>query len=144
MEVSVLLEDGRKLDGVLYAPPSGPAGDPGRLVDRLNDDSESFVALDHGEESFLLSKQAMVWVRLAAAADDGTVEQGAQVHEVNLVLTNGDSLAGTLRFAMPPERCRLLDYLNSAPGFITLERERQQVLLNRRFIGRIKDPSRGG
>ena len=43
--VRVALADGVTLDGALFAPAAGPDGAPGRLIDRLNEEQEHFLAL---------------------------------------------------------------------------------------------------
>ena len=45
VRVQVLLQDGRQLSGEVYVPETGPYGQPGHLIDRLNQESEDFLAL---------------------------------------------------------------------------------------------------
>ena len=59
--VRVLLEDGQKLEGGFYVPATGPDGNPGRLLDRLNDASEEFLPLA-GRYETLLNKACIVTV----------------------------------------------------------------------------------
>ena len=63
--VRVTLENGRTVEGGLYVPAIGPDGQPGRLLDRLNDEAEQFLPLA-GRHETLLNKSAIVSVQLAS------------------------------------------------------------------------------
>lgn len=133
--VRVLLEDGRALEGGLYAPVTGPDGNPGRLLDRLNDDTEEFLPLA-GRYETLLNKSWILTVQLASGHEqpEGIESEVAREQRVRVTLTQGEPLEGWIRYLMPEERGRLLDYLNEAPRFIPLIGESRVTLIHRRFI----------
>ena len=140
VEVSVLLADGQELEGVFYAPEAGPDGGPGRLLDRLNDPTEDFVPLSHQGENFLVNKMRVVWVQLGVGQTryERADSEGAQEAKVRLGFGHERTLDGRLAYIMPPERSRLLDYLNAAEGFIPLLGEERATLINRKFVSMVQ------
>jgi hypothetical protein len=133
--VRVLLDDGRTLDGGFYVPAMGPDGKPGRLVDRLNDDSEEFLPLA-GRYETLLNKSWIVITQVAAGYEraEGIEDEVAREQRVKMILTQNQAVEGWIRYLMPEEKARLLDYLNAAPRFIAVIDESRLTLVQRRFI----------
>ena len=140
--VRVLLDDGRTVDGGLYVAAIGPDGRPGRLLDRLNDDEERFLPLA-GRYETLLNKSAIVSIQLASGHEraEGIEETVAREQQVQMVLSQGDVVEGWIRYLMPEEKARLLDYLNTAPRFIAVIGERRVMLVQRRYIVSIQELS---
>lgn len=138
--VRVLLEDGRKWEGGLYAPAAGPDGNPGRLIDRLNDDAEEFLPLA-GRYQTLLNKSRIVTIELATGEEQAECieSEAARGQQVKITLTCGVTLAGRIRYLMPEGRGRLLDYLNAAPRFIPLIGESRVSLVHRRFVVSVQE-----
>ena len=135
---SVRMCDGSILEATLFVPKSGPDGAPGRVIDRLNDEGERFVPAKVGGRHELLNTDRIVWVRLETAeVTADPVVPASHAHDVGVTLSDGATVEGTVRFVMPPERSRLLDYCNAAPTFILLEGP-TPTILNRRFIMRIE------
>jgi hypothetical protein len=134
--VRIVMDDGRRLDGRFWVPEVGPDGDQGRVRDRLNDDEEGFVPLACGEDRLLLNKSGIVTVELdrqlehLAGGDDAVAREVA----VRITLVGGNSLVGRLRLRMPPERARVLDYLNAAPRFVPLLGEDKITLVHRSYV----------
>jgi len=141
VEVEVLLEGGEKMEGLLYAPTAGPSGGPGRLSERLNDGDEHFLPLVAVANAHLLSKSWIMTVLLPPGEEEAESQQGEQAEEcsVVMILKGGLNLTGRLRYTMPPEKRRILDYLNAAPQFIPLLQEGRTILVNRKFLVRIRD-----
>jgi hypothetical protein len=137
--VRVLLDDGRKLEGGLYAPGARADGTPGRLVDRLNDDTEEFLPIARYET--LLNKACIISVELAAGEEqaEGIENAVAREQQVEVALIGGTTLSGWIRVLMPEERGRLLDYLNAAPRFIPVIGENRVTLVHRRFIVSVEE-----
>ena len=135
-EASILLDDGRTLEGQLFLATTGPDGRPETIWERLNDAGEEFVPMACGRDRFLLNKSGILTVTVpreedALHEDDGN---GAKEVAVRLTLTGGISLLGRLHIAMPVERSRVLDYLNAAPRFLPLHPPHGITLVHRRFI----------
>jgi hypothetical protein len=53
---------------------------------------------------------------------------------VRLSLTGGISLVGRFRISLPPERSRVLDFLNRAARFLPLVGQNRVTLVQRRYI----------
>lgn len=140
--VRVRLEDGRTLDGGFYVPTMASEGRPGRLLDRLNDGAEYFLPLA-GRYETLLNKERIVTVQLASGHHQAEgIEDGfACEQRVRINLVQGEILEGWIRYLMPEEKTRLLDYLNSAPRFIAVISEPRVTLVQRRFIVGVEELS---
>lgn len=68
------------------------------------------------------------------------IEDGvAQEQQVKVTLPRGKMVEGWIRYLMPDERGRLLDYLNTAPRFIPLIGENRLTLVHRHFIVSIQE-----
>ena len=136
VEATVLLEGGLELDGKLFTPELGPNGEPGRLQDRLNDPTKDFLPLSTARGPLLLNTGWIVSVRLAAGEEpeESGEPGGHEAMAVHLRLAGGSTVMGKLPFSMPPERSRLLDFLNAGPRFVKLIDEGGTILVQRRFI----------
>ena len=62
---------------------------------------------------------------------------------MRISLAGGTSLLGRLAIRMPPERARVLDYLNSAPRFVPLLGERQVTLVQKHFVVTVRNAVEG-
>ena len=146
-EVPVIVElrDGSERRGHLYASASGPGGRPGRLIDRLNDDEERFLPLTDGGRGWLLNKDWIV--RVAVDVDHRALEleseAGAHRVEVRFEMASGSAIEGTVFYTMPPDKQRLLDYLNSEGRFIPLRHDGGAWLINRDHITQVTNRSDG-
>jgi hypothetical protein len=136
VSVRILVDDGRTLDGVLFTTDNGPGAPPEDVLHLLNATDQDFVPLVCGRDSFLLNKAGIIWVQVsgAAAQEIAVATIAARSVPTRLTLTGGLSLVGTLAIAMPPERSRVLDYLNAAGRFLPLFGEGSVTLVQRGFV----------
>ncbi len=133
--VRILLDDGRTLDGSIFTSVTGPLGGPETILERLVDPAEEFLPLACGEDRLLLNKTGIILVQCPAdAVGPAAGAQGAKEVPVRVSLAGGTSLLGRLSIRMPPERARVLDYLNSAPRFVPLLGDRDVTLIQKHFI----------
>lgn len=132
----IVLDDGRTLDAEFFAAPIGPDGLPERLLDHLNDPSEEFVPVAVGDDRFVLNKSGIIMVHVAGGPEAAGMPETFEGHEaaVRLSLTGGLAVIGRLPISMPPERSRVVDYLNAAARFVPLLGEGQVTLVQRGFI----------
>ena len=121
--------------GEVFLRPRESAQRGERLLDVLTE--RAFVPVRRaGEGVVFLAPRHLSWVRLdlLAALDelDPEAEDDASsaVARVLLELSHGDTLAGTLRYALPAETRRLGDYLERAPSFFPLRTEDWVYLVN--------------
>jgi hypothetical protein len=134
--VRMILDDGRTLDAEIYVAPIGPEGGPERVVDRLNDPHDDFLPVASGGDRFVLNKAGIILVQLSGGPEAAGIPETFEGHEVavRLSLRGGLGLIGRLPIAMPPERSRVLDYLNDAPRFVPVLGEGQVTLVQRACI----------
>jgi len=111
-----------------------------RLSDLLNGDQAFFPALDgeSGEMTFL-NRGGIAVARVAAEheRDPATELTLPSEHEVEITLVDGGRLCGLLSFVLPPERSRLIDFLNDAPPFFALLEAEHVALVNKRYVARV-------
>jgi hypothetical protein len=136
VEARILLDDGRTLDGKVFTTDSVPGGRPEDVLHLLNDASEDFLPLVCGRDSFLLNKAGIIWVQLtgANAAEVAEQAESGRPAPVRLTLAGGLSLVGTFSIVMPPERQRVIDYLNAAGRFVPLFGDGAVTLVRRSFV----------
>lgn len=141
VRVEAILGGGERLEGALYAPTAGPGGGPGRLSERLNDGDEHFLPLVSEDGAHLICKDWLMVIRMPEGEEELEFEQSDQVRDcrVEMHLEGGSVLTGRLKYLMPLEKRRILDYLNAAPRFITLLENGRAILVNRRFLIRMRD-----
>ena len=140
VKVRVKLVGGQELTGIMYVPTIGISGGPGRLLDRLNDESDTFVPLTVGERTHLLQRAQILLVRVEDDEEDrieAAIEEQESLYSlevrVRLQLTSGEKIAGALGYLRPMGQERLLDYLNSERRFIALHVDRL-IYLNKSQI----------
>lgn len=147
IEVLITMEDGEALEGVLYVPATGHGGGPGRLGERLNneDERERFIPLAQERAAFLVNKTRIMLVELPPGEEELEFQEAesGREREVEIGMKGGLRLIGRLKYTMPVEKERVLDYLNAAPLFIPMLRDGRVVLLNSRYLVKIKDLESG-
>jgi hypothetical protein len=99
----------------LFTSEAGASGAPEDALQFLNANPEDFIPLMCGQDSFLLNKAGIIWVQLAGAGADeiAAVSRIGRLVPVRLTLAGGISVVGTLSIVMPPDRARVLDYMNA-------------------------------
>src|SRR4051794_15590579 len=91
-----------------------------RLSDLLNGSADFVPALDVDSDAMtFLNRHAVSVARVAReveteAGDDVTIPTE---QEVEITLMDGASLTGLIAYVLPPDRSRLVDYLNDASPF---------------------------
>ena len=132
---TVVLDDGRTLECTLFTAVSSPEGGPQLVIDRLNDAEEEFVPVSSGDDRFLVSKPGIVTVQITQRDEMDAMETDAgREAPVRLSLAGGVGLVGRFRIVMPPERSRVIDYLNEASRFVPLFGEDRVTLVQRGYI----------
>ena len=111
---------------------------PERLSDLLNAGDEFVPALDNATDAMtFLSRHGIAAARVAPELEWGEELTGGEQHELEITLVDGTVLRGTVTFVMPPDKSRLLDYLNDAQPFVRLSEREKVALVNKRHIARV-------
>jgi hypothetical protein len=137
--VEVILPGGAARQVTVFLAEFAPThSGPERLSDLLNAPDEFFPAVDAATEAMtFLGRHGIAAARVAPEWELGEELAGSGQNDVEIILTDGPHLRGTLRFALPPGRTRLLDHLNDAQAFVRLEETDRVVLINKRHIARV-------
>ena len=137
----VLLPGGgaRRVALFLAQAASGHAG-PELPSDLLNGQHEFVPALDEaGGGMTFLQRGAIAVDRVARAAEQEDAEALTlpTEHEVEVHLVDGAVLTGLVSYLRPPDRSRLVDFLNEAPPFFRLLEAGTVALVNKRHVARV-------
>lgn len=141
VKVRLHLQDGRDLAGTMFVPAIGPDGEPGHLVDRLNEETEEFVALREGRRTHLIHETRILtaWVDEDDEVDERAekeIEEADRSRKllVKLHLTSGNEIIGHLSYVQLLDHERLQDFLNTARRFIALRVENRVTYVNRQQV----------
>ena len=137
VQVVVYLTQGEPLVGKLFVPAEGPGGRPVRLSERLAAPDDRFLALVQEDGSRLIAREMILRVELLTA-EDAAIEHEPGEGAPSLAtcrMADGSVLEGTISFAMPPGRERLIDYFNSQPdAFVPFHTGRTLSLIHLRQV----------
>jgi hypothetical protein len=140
--VRILLDDGRTLDAGIFTSATGPRGGPETVLDRLADPTDEFLPVACGEDRMLLNRKGIIFVQCPRDAVGSEADEAdARLVPVRVSLAGGMNLVGRLVIRMPPERARVLDYLNAAPRFVPLLGEREVTLVQKHFVVSVRSAS---
>jgi hypothetical protein len=137
-QVEVLLPGGAVRQVTIFLAEYASAHDgPERLSDLLNGGDDFVPALDLASDTMtFLGRQSIAAARVAPDWDEEDAPATSQ-QEVEITLTDGTELHGTMAFVMSEEHSRLLDYLNDSPPFLRLIEQGRVALVNKRHIARV-------
>jgi len=111
---------------------------PERLSDLLNAEAEFVPALDVGTDTMMfLSRHSIAAARVGHEWELGEQPEEGVQHDVEITLTDGTTLPGSVFFLLPHSASRLLDYLNDAQPFVRLAEPEKVALINKRHIARV-------
>lgn len=112
-----------------------------RLSDLLNGASEFFPALELSSNTLLfVHRVSVVYARLPLPLEAELEEQDTipTEHEVRVGFADGQRIEGLVTFVLPPDRSRLIDYLNEKPPFFRLVDKQQATLINKRYVSHVQ------
>jgi hypothetical protein len=137
-QVEVLLPGGAVRQVTIFLAEYASAHDgPERLSDLLNGSDDFVPALDLASDTMtFLGRQSIAAARVAPDWDEEDAPATSQ-QEVEITLTDGTELRGTMAFVLSEEHSRLLDYLNDLPPFVRLMEQGRVALVNKRHIARV-------
>jgi len=136
VRAEVLLTGGRTLDGFLHLQPlasfhSGPET-PEEALNR----NESFIPITSDNRSVLVAKRQVlaVTIRSVVAPSDIDRVEAARTLGMQVELSDGTGFVGAVTSELPPDRGRVLDYLNHEGGFFCLVDQDAMRFINRLHV----------
>jgi CheY-like chemotaxis protein len=140
MPFKVWTVDDASLDARVYLrlDAEGHAG-PETLQDRLNDPGQ-FLTLSVDADPPVVFLNKVQVIRAEVTEEAPTPEEdsaGVSIERVTVQLINGEQLAGSVRIEGRAGQCRLSDFLNTQPAFLSLHGTDRLHLLHKRFIVRV-------
>ena len=137
----VITEGGQEIQGKLFAALEGQFGEPGLLIDRLNDDTEPFLPVVTDDDTVLVNTQRIVMIRVAADAAAGMSDLEGDPVGLRLHLLDGLALTGHVHIDLPPENRRVLDYLNHLSRFFAVTTPTGICAVNSRHVVSAREAS---
>lgn len=133
VRAEVLITGGRTLFGALHLQPlalfhSGPE----TPEDALNR-NEAFFPLTSEKQTVFLAKSQVIAVTVRSMLPVRDVErlEAARSLGMQVELSDGSNFTGAVTSELPPDRARVLDYLNHATGFFCLIDQDAMRFVNR-------------
>ena len=146
VEVDLQIEGGVRMRGAVFVSQQAETHEGReRVLDLLNKARRTYLPMQSEGETKLIHKDRIVMIRSLDERDCQLTLEGPGDHPeipVRLCLAGGASSGTAGSIAMegnvivegPPERRRLLDYLNEAPRFFPLVRDDGVYLVNQSFV----------
>ena len=133
VKACIRLADDNRIDGELYAGVERADGEPGRLVDRLNNLSEKFIPVAVDGTHLLLNKSAVTSLDIEGGRYEieDLDKPGAREIKVRITFSERHSVSGSFFTCLPGAHRRALDYLNLGRcRFLALYCNGRAVLVN--------------
>jgi hypothetical protein len=109
-----------------------------RLSDLMNGPNEFLPAVDLTTDTMsFVGRAGIAAARVGREWESSYGLGDAEEHEVEITLAGGTTLRGIVQFELPPDRSRLLDYLNDVKPFVRLDEGEKVILVNKRHIARV-------
>lgn len=142
VSVEVVLPGGATRRVALFLSGSAAGhGGPETVSDLLNGGDDFIPAFDEDAAAMaFLHRQAVAVARLPAADEPDPAGQATipTEHEVEVALADGSRLRGFVSFVLPPERARLVDFLNADRGrFFRLAEAGGVALVSRAHVASV-------
>ncbi len=133
VRVEVLVAGGGTLDGFLHLQPlasfhSGPESPE----DALNR-KEQFLPITSDNRTIFVAKNQVLAVTIRTVLQTSDVDrvEAARTLGMQVELSDGTGFVGAVTSELPPDRARVLDYLNHAEGFFCLVDQDAMRFVNR-------------
>jgi hypothetical protein len=140
--VMVMFAGGEVVEGdVVLSPASRSGAGPQAPWDFLNE-LDPYFALDPADgHTMLAAKEQVVWVELSQPAANADAGAGHPV-PVEVTLTAGPPVSGSLLVGAPTSHARVLDYLNAnRERFLCVVQPDRVILVNRGAIVHVHELS---
>jgi hypothetical protein len=145
-EAELALSSGGLLQGWFFLSGSSATHTgPERVADVLNAESGFFpfqVPATAQPDTVLINRSHLISVRLLEQTTEARLDPGydvAAVRHVEMLLSNGEMLSGSVRIYRVPGRDRLSDYARSADMFRYVENEEGTFVVNYAHIVQLRE-----
>jgi hypothetical protein len=108
-----------------------------RVSDLFNGPGEFIPAYDPDKnEAVLLRRDGVLGVRVAADLEPPSeaTHTVPDEHELQIFLDDGSALRGLVTYVLPPDRARVIDFLNEAPRFFRIQEQDRVALVNKLHV----------
>ena len=133
VRAEVLVTGGRTLTGFLHLQPLALShSGPETPEDVLNRD-EAFFPLTSESQTMFLAKSQVIAVTVTTVLPVRDIDrvEAARTLGMQVELSDGSEFVGAVTSELPPDRARVLDYLNHAHGFFCLVDQDAMRFVNR-------------
>lgn len=111
-----------------------------RVSDLLNGDAEFFPAQDLDKKVMtFFNRTQILSVRVEASEEPSSADSHTipTEYEVELTLSDGTRVRGLVSYVLPPDRARVVDFLNEAPRFFRLLEAGKVALVNKHHVAQV-------
>lgn len=138
--VTVVLSDGRRLDGDIFLQARARfRPGPEEPVDLLNDDDPYFPLSCAGRDLLLIAKDQVSLVEASVPGSD-VADEPLVGMDVEIWLADGNAVCGSVFPETRSDRPRLLDFLNTfSARFLAVFAADRVSLVNRRLIAHVRE-----
>jgi len=137
-EVEVTSPDGEARSFSVFLAERTSHGGPERVCDLLNGPREFLPAIDCKTDAMtFLARSSIAVARVEGPLWDVDELNLPIEHEVEVVLTSGQVIAGLISYVLPHENCRVVDYLNDPAPFLAVVEGERVALVNKRYVQRV-------
>jgi hypothetical protein len=146
LDADVTCADGRRFRGCLFVPAAAAThAGPTRAEDWMNEPTPFFpFASKEGGPPVLLNKREVLFVTVAAGADEGDLPEGTENPSWHVAVeAESQRLEGVFVVDLPQDHTRVLDYLNRPLAFVTLRDGDRHHLIQKERITRVLEISEG-
>jgi hypothetical protein len=137
LRVDLLLTGHRTITGDIHLQPlAAHHTGPETAVDLFNRNEQFFAVTLEGEQPLFLAKSQVVYLKLPPQPpiEDPDRATAARRLDLEVELADGTLLEGLVSLEMPPDRLRILDFLNYAPRFFAVWTPETVRVVNRDHV----------
>lgn len=145
VSATIQLQHGPLLRGHLFVETLTATHSGSQTVSEYLELPGAFLPFESEQEFLFLAKDSIAVVRVSEEDEAGEAwselpllpvdeEDAAPEVRVRVELRGGSVVEGEVVSAMPPEHCRLMDYLNQERRFLVLRAREDLAIINKVFI----------
>lgn len=112
---------------------------PERVSDLLNGDADFIPTVVQGSDTTTFFQRLGLLCAWVAPDEEAQATEGPPPteHGLELTFSDGTVIRGQVGYVLPPERSRLIEFLNEAPAFFRLLAADRVALINKRHVTQV-------